>query len=523
MSDDYLPGPLLGIENVSKEFPGVKALDGVSMDVRKGEVHALVGENGAGKSTLIKILAGVYRKDSGRILFEGKAVDFHTSTDSLRLGIKVVFQELALVPYMSVAENVFLESFPLKKNKTIDWSRMNDRTAEILLSIGLPINPKNRVASLTVSQQQMIEIARALSHEAKIVVMDEPTSALSPKEIEFLFEVIRKLKRIGIGIIYVTHKLEEVFEISDRVTVLRDGRHISTKNIEETNTDEVVRGMVGRSIKTLFPRTHAAAGAGGPQAGLPSSSGHAAARPPVAQPPVVLRVEALSTEKKLKNVSLEVHAGEVMGVFGLLGAGRTELAKAIFGLDPVASGKVFIDGRELKAGSTSHSTKSGLGFLTENRKEEGLVLQMSVTQNITLPSVRELASFGLIRRKLEDQRSGEFVDRFSIKTPSLRQKVMFLSGGNQQKVLIARWLMKKLKVIILDEPTRGIDVGAKAEIHRLIDELAKGGLAVLVMTSEMPELLGVSDRVLVMSKGRITGEFGREEATQEKILAAAII
>ena len=489
---------ILQIKGVSKEFPGVKALDSVDLSLRKGEVHALVGENGAGKSTLIKILAGVYLKDSGEIIFGNKPVEIHSSADSLKLGIKVVFQELALVPQMTVAENVFLESFPLKKNRSIDWEKMFSRTTDILLSIGLPISPKNRLSSLTVSQQQMVEIARALSHEAKVVVMDEPTSALTPNEIKFLFNVIGKLKKLGIGVIYVTHKLEEVFEISDRVTVLRDGRLISSKDIRDTSTDEVVKDMVGRSIKTLFPKTHTGKGK------------------------VVLSVESLSTEKKLKDVSLKVHAGEVIGIFGLLGAGRTELAKAVFGMDSITGGRIILDGKDLKIGSTSHSTKMGLGLLTEDRKEEGLVLQMSVAQNITLPSIREFSSFGFIRRKMETERSKEFVEKFSIKTPSLRQKVMFLSGGNQQKVLIARWLMKKLKVIILDEPTRGIDVGAKAEIHRLIDELAKEGMAVVVMTSEMPELLGVSDHIIVMSNGRISGEFERDEATQEKILAAAI-
>jgi len=494
MGDDVL----LQIEGISKEFPGVKALDDVDLTIRKGMVHALVGENGAGKSTLIKILAGVYNRDAGEIIFEKRPVIIHSPADSLGLGIKVVFQELALIPHMTVAENVFLESFPLKKNKVIDWETMSKKTAEILLSIGLSINPKDKVYKLTVSQQQMVEIARALSHEAKLIVMDEPTSALTPKEIKFLFDVLRKLKTLDIGILYVTHKLEEVFELCDRVTVLRDGKLISSNNINETNTDEVVKDMVGRSIKTLFPRTHTGKGN------------------------VVLRVENLSTEKKLKDVTLTVHAGEVIGIFGLLGAGRTELAKAIFGLDAITSGKILIDGHELKVGSTSHSTKMGLGLLTEDRKEEGLVLQMSVAQNITLPSIREFSSFGVIRRKLEARHANEFVQKLRIKTPSLRQKVMFLSGGNQQKVLLARWLMKKLKVIILDEPTRGIDVGAKAEIHRLIDELAKAGLAVIVMTSEMPELLGVSDHIVVMSNGRVTGGFEKNSATQESILAAAI-
>ena len=489
---------ILEVKGLSKEFPGVKALDRVDLVVKKGEVHALVGENGAGKSTLIKILAGVYTKDEGEIVFDGRSVEITSPAISLKLGIKVVFQELSLIPHMSVAENVFLESFPLKKNKTIHWEELYKKTSEILASIGLNINPRTRLNMLTISQQQMVEIARALSHEAKLVIMDEPTSALTPNEINFLFNVIKKLKSMGIGILYVTHKLEEVEQICDRVTVLRDGKLISTREVSKTNRDELVRDMVGRSIETLFPRTHRGKGK------------------------VILRVENLSTEKKLKDVSFEVRAGEVVGIFGLMGAGRTELARAIFGIDPVSGGAIYIDGQRLRHSSTSHSTRMGIGYMTEDRKAEGLVLQMSVAQNITLSSLKELSSLGFVRRREEFERSEEFVKAFSIKTPSLRQKVMYLSGGNQQKVLLARWLMKKLKVIILDEPTRGIDVGAKAEIHRLIDELAQSGLAVVVMTSEMPELLGISDHIIVMNNGRITGEFDRDEASMEKILEAAI-
>jgi ABC-type sugar transport system ATPase subunit len=489
---------ILAVHKISKEFPGVKALDGVDLDLRRGEVHALIGENGAGKSTLIKILAGVYPKDEGEIVFDGRSAEILTPSDSLELGIKVVFQELSLIPHMTVGENVFLESFPLKRNRTIDWDALYGKTAEILDSIGLDINPKTKVNKLTISQQQMVEIARALSHEAQVVIMDEPTSALTPNEVEHLFKVIRTLRKRGIGILYVTHKLEEVMEICDVVTVLRDGRLISSKRIAETTSDDLVTDMVGRAVKTLFPRSHTGRGE------------------------VALQVEDLSTEKKLKNISFSVRAGEVVGVFGLMGAGRTELAKAMFGLDPVQRGRVRIAGRELKIGSTSQSTRMGLGYLTEDRKEEGLVLQMSVAQNITLPSLDDISSAGFISRKEEARRAQEFVDAFSIKTPSLRQKVMYLSGGNQQKVLLARWLMKRLRVIILDEPTRGIDVGAKAEIHRLIDELASQGLAVVVMTSEMPELLGVSDHIIVMCDGRITGEFDRGHADMEKILEAAI-
>jgi ribose transport system ATP-binding protein len=492
-------GYILEVRGLSKEFPGVQALDAVDLRLRPGEVQALVGENGAGKSTLIKILAGVYSRDAGEILFEGRPIELHSSSDSLHLGIKVVFQELALVPYLSVAENVFLESFPLKKNGTIDWKTMHAETRRILESVGLALNPAAAIRTLTVSQQQMVEISRALSHEARVVIMDEPTSALTPNEIRSLFEAIRRLRGMGIGVLYVTHKLEEVFELCDRVTVFRDGKLISTRPVKETSTDQVVTDMVGRSITTLFPRTHS--GKGEP----------------------VLQVRGLSTERKLKGVSFEVCAGEVVGVFGLLGAGRTELAKAIFGLDSASGGEVLIQGQRLRLGSAVQSARSGIGLLTEDRKEEGLVLQMSVAQNITLPSLKEFATAGFIRRRDELASSQEFVDRFAIKTPSLRHKVEYLSGGNQQKVLLARWLMKKLQVIILDEPTRGIDVGAKAEIHKLIDELAMDGLAVLVMTSEMPELLGISDRILVMSGGRVTGEFQNEEATQEKVLAAAIV
>jgi ribose transport system ATP-binding protein len=489
---------VLDVNRISKEFPGVKALDAVDLHLKRGEVHALIGENGAGKSTLIKILAGVYVKDEGEILFEGSPVDISNPADSLKLGIKVVFQELSLIQHMTVGENVFLESFPLKKNKTINWESLYAKTQELLDSIGLDIGPKTKVYKLTVSQQQMVEIARALSHEAKVIIMDEPTSALTPNEVEHLFDVIRKLKERGLAILYVTHKLEEVMAICDCVTVFRDGKLISTRKVSETSTDELVTDMVGRSIKTLFPRSHAGKG------------------------DVMLDVRSLSTEKKLKDVNFHVAAGEVVGIFGLMGAGRTELAKAMFGLDAVSSGRISIQGEELKLGSTSQSTKMGLGYLTEDRKGEGLVLQMSVAQNITLPSLEDISSAGFIRRKEESARSQEFVEAFSIKTPSLRQKVMYLSGGNQQKVLLARWLMKKLKVIILDEPTRGIDVGAKAEIHKLIDELASQGLAIVVMTSEMPELLGVSDHIIVMCDGRITGEFDRETAEMEKILEAAI-
>jgi ribose transport system ATP-binding protein len=397
---------ILEVRRITKEFPGVKALAGVDLTLRRGEIQALVGENGAGKSTLIKILAGVYRKDSGEILFEGAPLELHSAHDSLRKGIKVVFQELALIPQLSVAENVFLESFPLKRGGAIDWRSLNRRTREILDSINLDLNPTRKVSTLTISQQQMVEIARALSHEAKAVIMDEPTSALTPRG---AFAVRgdpppRTWHRRA-----VRQSQPRRCSSWRPVTVFATGKWISPP--QQTNTNAVVTDMVGRAITTLFPRTHA--GRGEP----------------------VLEVRGLRTEGKLKGVSFRVHAGEVVGFFGLLGAGRSELAKAIFGLDPVSAGEVLLRGRRLRLGSTSQSARAGLGLLTEDRKGEGLVLQMSVAQNMTLPSVREFARLGLIRSKAENLRSQEYVQRLAIKTPSLRHKVEYLSGGNQQKVL----------------------------------------------------------------------------------------
>lgn len=489
---------LFEVENLSKEFPGVKALDQVSLTIKKGEVHALCGENGAGKSTLIKILAGIYLKDGGTLWFDGQEVDITTPHQSLKLGIKVVFQELALIPEMSVAENVFLESFPQKKSGAIDWKRMNTEAQALLERVGLSIDPSVKLGSLTVSHQQMVEIARAISHKSKLIIMDEPTSALTPNEITYLFKVITKLKAEGVSVLYVSHKLEEIMEICDRVTIYRDGKYIITRDVPDTSIGEIIKDMVGREIDHLFPHTH-----------TPTDD-------------IIMRVSNLSTQEKLKNIGFELKKGEVLGVFGLLGAGRTELAKAIFGYDKVTSGDVYINGVKVKPGDTASAVKAGMGLVTEDRKEEGILHEMSVTENITLPTISEYQKGLVIDTAKERVESKKLVDRFRVKTPSLGHKIMFLSGGNQQKVLLARWMMKKIDVMILDEPTRGIDVGAKSEIHGLIDELASDGVAILVMTSEMPELLGVSDRILVMSNGKITEIIDRKDATQESVLTAAI-
>ncbi|WFP78551.1 sugar ABC transporter ATP-binding protein [Mesorhizobium sp. WSM4906] len=509
MSVDFLhPGkgtaidtnvPALELRGIGKRFPGVVALDNVDFTLEPGKIHALMGENGAGKSTLIKIMAGVYGKDAGTIRMRGREVDIKSPRDSLKEGIKVVFQEIALISEFTVAENIFLEGYPTGKAGSIDWKKIRTDSGALFNRIGFNVDPAARTGSLPVSQQQMVEIARALAHEARVVVMDEPTSSLTPNEVSLLFTVIRRLAALGIAVVYVSHKLDEVFEIADTVTVLRDGRHISTKPIGEHSNDTLIQDMIGRRIDNLFPRKR----------GAPGSK-------------VTLSVENLSTAKKLNAISFEARAGEVLGFFGLMGAGRTELAKAIVGYDPITSGAITVDGQRLAPHDTRTGVKLGIGLLTEDRKSEGLMSELPVYQNASLASLGAFASMGFVDKAKEHRAVQDYVDRFRIKTPSLFQQVKNLSGGNQQKVLISRWLMRGLKVIVVDEPTRGIDVGAKSEIFALIDRLAGEGLAVVMMTSEMPELLGLADRIAVMCEGRLTAIMSREEATQEKILNAAI-
>ncbi|MFC3321564.1 sugar ABC transporter ATP-binding protein [Mesorhizobium cantuariense] len=509
MSVDFLhPGegaaidtnvPALELRGIDKRFPGVVALDNVDFTLEPGKIHALMGENGAGKSTLIKIMAGVYGKDAGTMRLRGREVDIKSPRDSLKEGIKVVFQEIALISEFTVAENIFLEGYPTGKSGSIDWKKIRADSAALFNRIGFNVDPAARTGSLPVSQQQMVEIARALAHEARVVVMDEPTSSLTPNEVSLLFTVIRRLAALGIAVVYVSHKLDEVFEIADTVTVLRDGRHISTKPIGEHTNDTLIQDMIGRRIDNLFPRKR----------GEPGTK-------------VALSVAGLSTARKLKDVSFEARAGEVLGFFGLMGAGRTELAKAMVGYDPITSGTIVVEGQRLAPHDTRTGVRLGIGLLTEDRKSEGLMGELPVYQNASLASLGSFARMGFIDETKEHRAVQDYVDRFRIKTPSLFQQVKNLSGGNQQKVLISRWLMRGLKVIVVDEPTRGIDVGAKSEIFALIDRLAGEGLAVVMMTSEMPELLGLADRVAVMCEGRLTAIMSRDEATQEKILNAAI-
>jgi ABC-type sugar transport system ATPase subunit len=492
-------GAAIEMHGIGKRFPGVVALEEVDLVLARGEVHALMGENGAGKSTLIKIMAGVYGRDAGTIDIDGREVALRNPREALAEGIKVVFQEIALISEFTVAENIFLERHPVGRAGSIDWKKIRAESAALFERIGFDVDPAARTGDLPVSQQQMVEIARALAHEARIVVMDEPTSSLTPNEVALLFKVIRRLTDLGIAVLYVTHKLDEVFEIADTVTVLRDGRHISTRPIGEHTHDTLIQDMIGRRIDNLFPR----------------SRGHA-------KGDIALSVKGVSTDAKLDDVSFEVRAGEVLGFFGLMGAGRTELAKAIVGFDPIRAGSIEIAGRPLKPHDTRTGVGLGIGLLTEDRKGEGLMLELSVQQNMSLAALGAFSRAGFVDETRERAAVQGFVDRFRVRTPSLNQLIKNLSGGNQQKVLLARWLMRGLKVIVVDEPTRGIDVGAKSEIFALLDRLANEGLAVVMMTSEMPELLGLSDRIAVMAEGRITAVFDRDAATQENILNAAI-
>jgi|LSQX01.2.fsa_nt_gb ABC-type sugar transport system ATPase subunit len=491
-------GPVLEMRGIHKRFPGVHALKGVDFQLYPGEVHALVGENGAGKSTLIKIISGVHDFDEGEYLFNGAPAHVQNPLDAINKGISVIYQELNLVPSLSVAENIFFGHLPSSKRGRVIWQELYGKTRAALKRVGLDIDPRTKVQYLSVAQQQLVEIARALSHNACILVMDEPTSALSPTEVENLFGVIRQLRNAGVGIIYVSHKLEEIFEIADRITVLRDGEHITTQPKRELDEQQLIALMVGRKITELYPKTAA-------EIGKP-----------------ILEVRNLTTDKVF-DISFYVRKGEVVGFSGLMGAGRTELARALFGADRRIRGEILLEGVPVPPSSTVEARRRGIGLIPENRKEEGIFPNLCVRKNMTIAALEQISRKGHISEKQETDIVQEQVGALNIVTPSMHQLIPKLSGGNQQKVLVARWLIKEnLKVLIVDEPTRGIDVGAKREIYRLIDALAGQGLAVIVMSSEMPEILGICDRIYVMREGRITGEFDRAEATQEKLLAKAI-
>ncbi|NOZ56741.1 MAG: sugar ABC transporter ATP-binding protein [Calditrichaeota bacterium] len=491
---------VLELRGISKRFPGVQALQGVNLQVRRGEVHVLLGENGAGKSTLMKIVMGALPRDEGEILLNGVPVDIASPHEALQHGISMVYQEFNLAPHMTIAENIFLgrEWTYASPLNLVDRRRMNREAADLLRRLRLEISPEERVASLTVAQAQLVEIAKALSADANILILDEPTAALSEAEIDRLFEIIEQLKAEDVSFIYISHRLEEIPRIGDRVTVLRDGQVVDTVPAK-TPSDELIRLMVGRKLDQLYPKVRAEIGA------------------------VRLEATGLRREGVLHDASLAIRGGEIVGLAGLVGAGRTELARAIFGADPLDAGEVKVDGRPVEIHSPEDAIRAGIAYLSEDRKLFSLALTMTVVENITLAALEKFCVGPVIKTEAEREAAQRFVETLRIRTPSLHQQVQYLSGGNQQKVVLAKWLATDAKILLFDEPTRGVDVGAKTEIFELIGKLAQRGAAILLISSYLPELLGVCDRILVMNQGRIVAELPREEATQEKILTYATL
>ncbi|GIM45139.1 ribose import ATP-binding protein RbsA [Collibacillus ludicampi] len=489
---------LLELRGIKKSFYGVKALDGMNLQVGKGEVLAVLGENGAGKSTMMKIIAGVYQPDEGEILIEGKSVTIKNTVDAQNLGISIIHQEFNLIPHLSVAENIFLGREPMKRGRLfIDWSRMIDDTKKLLQQVGLSVNPKRLVSSLNVAEQQMVEIAKSLSFKSKVIIMDEPTAALNDEETNNLFNIIKDLKKRGVGVIYISHRMEEIFEISDSIMVLRDGRYIDRLKTKETNRERIVSLMVGRKLTDYYPS--------------------------LVEPKTKVKIEVnnIFVGDKVKGVSFQAYEGEILGIAGLMGSGRSELAKALFGALPIIRGTMILDGKKITLKNTKDAIRHGIALVSDDRKNEGLVLSMSIEENISLANMDLIMSSLFINQKKQKELVERNVRFLKIKTSNPSLEVKYLSGGNQQKVVIGKWLETDPKIFILNEPTRGIDVGAKAEIYQLMKKLAEQGVTIILISSELPELLGMSHRILVMHEGRITGEFSREEATQEKIMICA--
>ncbi|SOE74832.1 monosaccharide ABC transporter ATP-binding protein, CUT2 family [Streptomyces sp. OV198] len=491
---------LLRIESIRKTFPGVVALDSVDFDLRRGEVHVLLGENGAGKSTLIKMLSGAYQPDSGRVLVDGEEVRIHGAQDSERLGIATIYQEFNLVPDLTVAENIFLGRQP-RRYGLIDRKTMEAEAAELLERVGVSVSPRARVRELGIARLQMVEIAKALSLNARVLIMDEPTAVLTSEEVEKLFSIVRRLREDGVGIVFITHHLEEIAALGDRVTVIRDGKSVGQVPASTTE-DELVRLMVGRSIEQQYPRVRATGD---------DSSGA-----------TLLTVEGLTRDGVFHDVSFEVRAGEVVGIAGLVGAGRTEVVRAVFGADPYDKGAVKVAGSALRRHDVNAAMAAGIGLIPEDRKGQGLLLDASVEENLGLVTMRAATHGGLVDLKGQRAAAARIAEQLGVRMAGLGQQVRTLSGGNQQKVVIGKWLLADTKVLILDEPTRGIDVGAKVEIYQLVNELTAAGAAVLMISSDLPEVLGMSDRVLVMAQGRIAGELSADEATQDSVMALAV-
>jgi rhamnose transport system ATP-binding protein len=491
--------PILKTEQISMAFGGVYVLKDIDFPIYPGEVHGLIGENGAGKSTLVKILAGVHQPKSGRIILQDEVVEVPNPHAASDLGIALIHQEPLTFPDLDVAENIFIGRQPMtNKLPRVDWSQMYNRAKEILDSLGVDLEARAKVRGLSIADQQMVEMAGALSQDAKVLLMDEPTAALTPSEVKDLFKIICNLREQGTAIVFISHRLEEIFDICDRITVLRDGEFIGERNPEITTTDEVIHMMVGRPLSALFERS---------------------AEQKIGQP--VLEVENLSRIRKFDDISFEVKAGEVVGLAGLVGAGRTDVARALFGVLGIDSGTIRIDGEIVHINRPRQALTHGMVYVPEDRQHNGLLMQMSIVKNITMAILERIAPRGWLREKSETEVAQEYVEKLRIVLRHVGQPVRELSGGNQQKVVLSKWLAAEPKVMLLDEPTRGIDIGAKAEVHRLIGELAADGMAILMISSELPEILAMSDRIIVMREGRISGSFSSETATAEGVLAAA--
>ncbi|MDR1307141.1 MAG: sugar ABC transporter ATP-binding protein [Treponema sp.] len=487
------------MKNIVKVFPGVKALGGVDLRVRYGEIHALMGENGAGKSTLMKCIAGIYRPTSGEIIFDGKVQDLRSPSEALAIGISMIHQELSPVLYRPIMENIWLGREPLTGLGLVNHQKMYEKSREVLKEIDLEEDPRTLMANLTVAKMQMVEIAKAVSYNSKLIIMDEPTSSLTEKEIKQLFSIMRKLKSQGKSIIFITHKLDEMYEIADQVTVYRDGAYVGSGKASDLTVTKLITMMVGRDVKEMFPKTPCPIG------------------------DVKLEVKNLSNRKYFTNVSFTVRRGEILGIAGLIGAGRTEVVETIFGMRPRSGGEVFIDGKKVEIKKPSDAIANGMAWLTEDRRGSGIFPMLAVQLNIAIATIPKFINkVGLIRESQLNKTCAEYVKKIQVKTPSLDQRVENLSGGNQQKVLVARWLMTNPDILFVDEPTRGIDVGTKSEIHRLISQLAGEGKSIVMISSELPEIMGMSDRIMIMHQGKVTGIVENVSGlTQEELMAYA--
>lgn len=494
MQDEYI----LSMKNITKTFPGVTALDEVSLNVRKGTVHAVMGENGAGKSTLMKVLFGIYQADSGEIWFKGKQCEYKSPHDALKEGVAMIHQELSGVRELTVTENIFLgKEIVNKKTHLLDRKEMNRQAEELMRSLNINIDPRRKIGSLSVSQQQLCELVKAISYNADLVIMDEPTSAMTESEVVHFFKIIKKLAADGIAVIYISHKMDEIYQIADEVSVYRDGKYIGTSMINDISIDKLVAMMVGRSITQLFPKEKVEIGE------------------------ELLRVEDLSCEGIFKDISFSLRRGEILGLAGLVGAGRSEVMETLFGIRKKAGGKVYINGRPVNIKTPKDAIRNKMAMLTEDRKFNGCFLPLDIAQNTVIASAKNYCKGPFLVKKKVKEASEKMRTTLSIKTPSLEQKIVNLSGGNQQKVLVGRWILTEPEIIIFDEPTRGIDVGTKSEIHKLLSSMAKQGKGIIIISSEMPEVIGMSDEIIVMHEGKITGILNEEEITQEKIMILA--